>query len=273
MIERVSISEAKPIISLASDVVYLQKPYWCNSTVYQLRMSFLHPRSYYEYDPQAEPRPCILFFCGGSFQKEDRLVWIPQLTAFAEQGYVVATADYSTFASTLFPEQLQEAKAAVRFLRANADMLHIDPNRIYAMGESAGGQLAVWLSVTNGSREFDTSDNAEVSSDVQGCVGLYPVTNVNAFPTPDSIRVNMSNFPDSCALVSKQTSPMLLLHGTGDRQVPFSQSVHLHDTLLRHGIRCELLLLEGAQHSDPSFYTAPVKTRILDFLNSLSSIR
>lgn len=269
MIEHISLAGDQPVISLASDVVYLQKPYWCNCSAQALKMSLLIPRRHYPYDPQTPPRPCIVFFCGGAFQKQDRLVWIPQLTHFARQGYVVATVDYSTQASTRFPEQLCEAKAAVRFLRAHAQRLHIDPAHIFAMGESAGGQLAIWLATTHADLAYDVGENLDQSSAVQGCVAFYPVTDANAFPAPASIRVDMKNFPDSCTLVSEHTPPMLLLHGTADDQVPFSQSVRLHDCLLAHGVPCELLILDGANHSDARFYEPSIKARVLSFFNNL----
>ncbi len=267
MIEQLHLDCTSSVIRLTSDVVYMQKPYWCNSSAQLLKISVLGPRCFYAYDPPAKPLPCIVFFCGGAFQKQDRMVWLPELTYYAEHGYVVVTADYSTYAYTEFPEQLLEAKTVIRFLRAHAKDFCIDPQRIGVMGESAGGQLAAWLAVTGNSTSYSPKDFSEESDAVQCCATLYPVTDVNAFPAPASIRIRMDNFPDTCTLVTEHTPPFFIAHGMEDHQVPYEQSVRLHDALQEHGVSCRLVLVQGADHSDPRFFTHEIKEQILSFLD------
>lgn len=267
MIEQLHLEHTQSVLRLTSEVVYLQKPYWCNSSTQLLKLSVLGPRCYYPYDPPAKPLPCIVFFCGGAFQKQDRMVWLPELTYYAEHGYIVVTVDYSTHAYTEFPEQLLEVKAAVRFLRAHAKDFCIDPGRIAAMGESAGGQLAAWLAVTGDSAAYPKTTDPAESDAVQCCVTFYPVTDVNAFPAPESLRVRMDNFPDTCALVTEHTPPFFMAHGTSDHQVPYEQSIRLHDCLQKKGIACDLLLIDGAEHGDSLFYGNAVKQKVLTFLD------
>lgn len=264
MVSKVSLPCDNQVIALASEVTYLQKPYWCNCSSESLKISVMRPRSFYPYDPSTGPLPCIVFFCGGAFQKQDRNVWLPELVFFAKHGYTVATVDYSTHAYTRYPEALSDAKAAVRFLRSHAHEFQIDPDRIAAMGESAGGQIACWLGTTG---DDTLTDHAEVSSRVQCCVALYPVTNATAFPAPDSIRIRMDDFPDTAAKVNKDTPPFFLVHGTKDSQVPYSQSVRMYDALQKANIPSDLLLIEGADHADPRFYSDEVKKQILAFLD------
>lgn len=199
--------------------------------------------------------------------KQDRSVWLPELVFFAKQGYTVATVDYSTFANTEFPEQLQEVKTAIRYLRSHAVELNLDPERFVSMGESAGGQLAAWVGVTGDDPLYKTDDYAAQSDAVQCCVGWYPVTHINQFPKPEFMRIRTENYPDTCELVSKDTPPMFLAHGVNDSQVPYVQSVRLHDKLQAFGVDCELYLLNGAEHSDPLFVQPELKERMLAFMD------
>ncbi len=266
MIEKISIKEPEPVIGLASEIVYRQEPYWCGASARALKLSFMGPRRYYPYDPEVPARPCILFFCGGGFQKQDRNVWIPELVEYAKRGYNVITADYDTFAFTRFPQPLIEAKAALRFIKANAEHFHIDPDRIAVMGESAGGQLASWVAATMDDPAYEDGAYPEQDSHVKACVCMYPVTDVNAFSKPDTIRVYTDNFPDTCKLVTGNEPPFLIFHGTDDNQVPHSQSVALHEKLRACNVPCFLYLVEGANHAGPEFSDPEIKEKILAFL-------
>ncbi len=267
MINTVAVPEYDSILGMASEIVYMQKPYWCGATVHALKLSYIGPRTYYPYDPAAQDGPCILFFCGGGFQKQDRNVWVPELIYYAKHGYRIITVDYDTFAFTRFPEQLIQAKCAIRFVKQHAHEFRIDPERIAVMGESAGAQLASWTAVTLDQEEYEQGDYMNQNSHVRACVCFYPVTNVNAFPKPDTIRVYTDNYPDTCSLVTGNEPPFLVLHGTADDQVPHSQSVHLHDALNACGVPCDLVLVEGANHAGPEFMTDQIKERVLSFLD------
>ena len=267
MIEYVNLNPDCGVIAMTPEITYLQKPFWCHCSTLNLKMSILAPRRYYAYDIPASPRPCIVFFCGGAFMKQDRMVWLPELVFFAKHGYTVATVDYSTFAYTEFPEQLLEVKTAIRYLRAHAKELNLDPDRFASMGESAGGQLAAWVAVTGNDLTYKTEDYLEQSDAVQCCIGLYPVTHINQFPKAENMRIRTDNYPDTCELVNKKTPPIFLAHGLSDHLVPYTQSVRLHDKLQEAGILCELYLLDNADHSDPRFIMPDMQERILCFLN------
>lgn len=267
MIERLELSPGESIIALTPEITYLQKPYWCHSTTQNLKLSLLGPRRHYPYDPIVAPQPCIVFFCGGGFQRQDRSVWLPELVFFAKHGYTVATVDYSTYAFTEFPDQLVEVKSAIRFLRAHAEELNIDPEKMAVMGESAGGQLACWAAATGDDPAYRQWNDLDQSDAIQCCAAWYPVTHVNAFPKPDFLRIKMDNFPDTCQLVDENTPPFFLMHGTGDSQVPYTQSVRLHDQLESYGVECQLLLLENADHSDPRFVLPEMQRLLLAFFD------
>ncbi len=106
----------------------------------------------------------------------DKDVWLPELTAFAEQGYAVAGFEYRLSNTAKFPAQITDIKTSIRFLRSRADQFGLDKNRFAVMGESAGGYLAAMAGVTGGSRGFDGPEWSDESSAVQAVVDWYGPT-------------------------------------------------------------------------------------------------
>src|SRR6201999_3778465 len=131
----------------------------------------------YEPPPQAKPAPLILFLHGGSLKAGDArtTLGIPDfpahLAAMAAHGYVVASVNYRLRSEARFPAQVQDAKAAIAFLRANAAKYHIDPARVVVWGNSSGGQLAALVAMTCGRKEFAPPSGG--NDCVQGAVSWY----------------------------------------------------------------------------------------------------
>src|SRR5262249_58353003 len=96
------------------------------------------------------PFPLVVCLRGGAWQIGHRSVQRPRLRLLAEHGYVVATVGYRLAAKHPFPAQIEDAQAAVRFLRAHAKDYHLDPKRVAAVGDSAGGHLALLLGLMDG---------------------------------------------------------------------------------------------------------------------------
>ena len=99
--------------------------------------------------------PAIVWLCGGGWVTQDFNAHVPELIAYAEAGYFVVSVQYRLEGECRFPAQLNDIKAAIRYLRAHAKQLDIDPERIGMMGESAGGHLASLIGSTGETREFD----------------------------------------------------------------------------------------------------------------------
>lgn len=249
---------------LADEVVYQQKPYWCNSSARRLSLSFLGPRRHFPWDKPAPARPLIVFLCGGGFTSQDRNVWIPELTWFAKRGYAVAAVDYSTQPHTRWPEQIIEVKTAIRFLRAHAEEFHILPDKIAIMGESAGGYLASVAALTGEAGKWDVGDHLEVSSAVQAAVPWYPPADLGKL---GSARAGQESFPALTKKVTPAAPPFLILHGTTDSMVPAEQGEMLYSALETAGVPADLILVEGADHSDEHFIQPQIKEEILAFLN------
>lgn len=266
-------------VCLSTRVVYGQKQYWCNATTRQLTMSFMCPRRYFGYDTK-EKQPLIVFICGGGFEKEDVNVWTPELAYFAKNGYSVACVDYSVLPFTQWPEQIEDVKLAIRYLRAHAEQFCIDPDRIAVMGESAGGYLAAMVGTTGETREFDVGDYLDQSSAVQCVLPWYPAINPGEMAkggmydpstgkvvASSSVLERSSVMPDAAAYITKNTPPFCMVHGTGDEQVDISQSEYMYEKLEQAGVEANLLIVEDAGHADAAIVNSAVKAEMLQFLD------
>jgi acetyl esterase/lipase len=269
---RITIDE--PLITLGDGMVYAQRPDWCNAASRSLKVSLIRPRQYFDYDKRVV-WPVIVWICGGAWTEMNRNVWIPELAWFAKQGYVIASVDYSVTARTRFPQQLIDIKEAIRFLRANAAGLGLDPRRFAVMGESAGGYLSALVGVTGNLREYDTGTNLGEPSAVQAAVPWYPVTDPSSFQynefVAEALPRGFDQYIDITKLVNKNTPPYFIVHGTMDSQVQSSQSEKLYERLQAEGIDSELVIIEGAEHADVHFVQPQIKQMILDFLNKYLS--
>lgn len=297
MRRELDISVKEEVFTLGTDLVYMQKPYWCNAGFYPLKMSLIRPRSFFSYDKKRKPMPVIVWLCGGGWTEVDHNVWIPELTYFAKKGYLVASVSYSLSPTWTFPEPVIEVKQAIRYLRAHAQELNVDVNRIAIMGESAGAHIAALVSTTNGIKEFERGEYLEYSSDVQASVLYYPPIDMTDFEgrgeissydtkpqcllrgelEPQSLFHGMVHVRkdekartemDPRTYVTKDTPPHLMLHGTSDTQVSYQHSEKFYQTLQQVGADSELVLLKGAEHADHVFVQTEIKDLVLEFLTS-----
>jgi acetyl esterase/lipase len=211
------------------------------------------------------------------------------------QGYAVASLNYRLSGEARFPAQIFDVKAAVRYLRARAGSLGLDPDRFAAVGESAGGHLAELLGFSAGVADLEGSlGNPGVSSAVQAVVAYYGISDLRnradqrqqpgcpTIPpgtwTSDDALLGMGPSNPARAAAAERASPIhyvdatdppvLLLHGTKDCVVPPSQAQSLHDALRALGVTGDLNLVEGAKHSDRVFYkTTALQQQVLQFLD------
>jgi acetyl esterase/lipase len=222
------------------------------------------------------PVPVVVFLHGGGWRLGSRHAAGPAYrgmspTPFerlARAGIAVASVDYRLSGEATFPAQLHDAKAAVRWLRARAGDLAVDPARIAAWGESAGGHLAALLGLTADDAALEGEVGiAGTSSRVSTVVAWYAPTDllgfaadVDADPLDPATReaqllgAPAPSVPELAAQASPVTHvspgapPFLLLHGEADRFVPFVQSVRLHTALVDAGAEAEIDLYEDADH-------------------------
>jgi acetyl esterase/lipase len=236
-----------------------------------------HPRQKLDlYTPRnGHDLPVIVWIHGGGFMFGSKNDIVP--LEYLARGYAVASIDYRLSGDALFPAQIQDCKAAVRWLRANAAQYGLDPTRFAAWGASAGGHLAAMLGTTAGVKEFDVGENLNQSSRVQAVVDYFGPTDflqMDAHRLPDGDEHDPPSSPESrliggpiqrnkartakanpIAYVTKDAAPFLICHGDRDRQVPHHQSELLDQALRRAGVSVTFHTCVGDGHghlTDPA---------------------
>ena len=230
--------------------------------------------------------PTVLFVAGGSFSHSYKENYLQQRMEIAKAGYVVASMEYRTIPDGVFPQSLEDVKAAIRFLKANAEEYGIDKERIAIMGESAGGYLVAMAGATNGTRDFDKGENLSENSDVKAVVDIYGVTDFGEadFDIPEDIDEgyraillsvkfwlndvrNDIKVTNPISYISEKTPPFLLMHGDADTLVSPVHTEMLHKALIEKGIESTRYVVTGAGHSDEYWFQPEIIKTIINFLN------
>jgi acetyl esterase/lipase len=234
------------------------------------------------YLPKSEkPLPVVVWIHGGAWLQGDKRN--PPAMFLLEKGYAVASINYRLSQHAVFPAQIEDCKAAIRFLRANAKKYNLDGDRIGVWGSSAGGHLVALLGTTGDVEELEgKGGNADQSSRVQAVVDFFGPTDFAAMggshdkaDSPESKLVGGA-VPQSkekvakanpIAYVTKNDPPFLILHGDKDTAVPFNQSELLHEALKKAGVDSTFVPMKGSGHGGPAFQNAETKTMVQDFLD------
>jgi acetyl esterase/lipase len=214
-----------------------------------------------------KPMPVILYIHGGGWSGGDRAVGLPLSFPFAQGGYFACTIDYRLSGQATFPAQMHDVKAAVRFIRAHADKLAIDPDRIGVWGHSAGGHLSALLGTLGndaGELEGEVGEKSG-SSAVQAVVSVSgPFDLVLAAPSGDGgpmirdllggtvvEKKDLARQASPVNHVDAKDAPLLIIQGGNDRLVPDEQAEVMRDALKKAGVEMEYLYIEDAGHGVP----------------------
>ena len=231
-------------------------------------------------------RPLIILIHGGGWNAGDKRDFGGQCREFVRRGYAAASLNYRLSREAIWPAQIEDCKAAVRWLRAHADADGLDPRRFVAGGHSAGGHLAAVLGVTGDVKKFDVGENLRESSRVQAVLWFAGVADfLTRVQTPgyeseqapgsgQSLLIGgaVLQNPDKAreaspiTYVSRRSAPFILFHGDSDKTVPYAQAVEMDAALRRDGVYCELRPLKGADHGGPGYFTPAMFDQIDAFL-------
>ena len=246
------------------------------------------------------PFPVIVSIHGGAFMGCDKadLQVLPMLEGL-KRHYAVVAVNYRLSWEAIFPASVHDVKAAVRWIRANAQRYHFDPDRIAAWGGSAGAYLSAMLGTSAGVPELEdlSLGNPKQSSHVQAVVAWFgptgflkmdeqlaerglppePGTEHSGANSPESLLLGrqITEIPDRVKAANPETyisptaPPFFLQHGRMDPVVPVQMSIDfaakLEQALGKD--RVQLGLLEGAEHGDPQFETPENVKKVLDFID------
>ena len=240
-------------------------------------------------------RPAILIVHGGGWHggskraaRENNIG-----TNLAGAGYVCASIDYrlakkkTLFTDNLrqvWPGNLHDCMTAVRFLRARAGDFRIDPDKIGAIGGSAGGHLVAMLGAVSETDDLypkKTGSYPGHSSRIQAVIPMYGVYDLIGLAKEREMLTAMNDVDQAmCREASPVTHadgsdpPVLLLHGTKDHLVPVSQTVSYQRVLEKAGVRNEMLIIEGAPHS---FHLQPkqrdLRSLVIGFFDDASQVK
>lgn len=223
------------------------------------------------------PFPVVLFFHGGGWQQGDKSHMHRWIRQFVAKGYVGVSVGYRFAPRFKWPSQVEDAKQAVRYLRAHADSLHIDPKRISAMGESAGAYLALMLGVTAPKDSLEGQTNfPQYSSKVQAVVSYFSATDftlpgLSLTPALEaaiqqyykkSLKEVRADFTGASSLddpILKKISvlhyvdktddaPVLIFHGDQDPYASIEHAYRLHTALDSAHVPNQLIIVKGGGH-------------------------
>lgn len=216
------------------------------------------------YSPLQMPKeklPAIIVIHGGGFNDGDkaRPREINIVSNLVPQGYVCMSINYclrKKKGDVTWPQSVYDAKAAVRWLRKNAERLQIDPDRIGVIGCSAGGNLAAMLALTQPKDGFDMKEpNGEFSSAVNCAMDFYGAVKLMEYHDMKMFNKTRAEAPELYEKGSpvnyahKNAAPMLIVHGTADATVPVTQSEALDAALTKAGAEHELVIVPNAPHT------------------------
>lgn len=209
-----------------------------------------------ENDDQQNKRPVIVYFNGGSWS-EGKPDWsFSACQSYANKGWIGVTVEYRLAyrQGTLPFESVMDAKSAIRWLRQNADEYNIDLNKIVASGNSAGGHLVLATAlVENWNEKTDDLRYSSVPNVLMVNSGVYDLTDDNTSWIRQGLRnrnqdENLVKEISPNYLIKKGLPPTLIIHGTNDRNVPFSTAKEFVDKMKFEGNDIEFQPLERAGH-------------------------
>jgi acetyl esterase/lipase len=247
----------------------------------ELKMDIYFPEN------KQESRSVLMWIHGGGWKagskKNCKLKWL------VEHGYVVASVSYRFSQEAKFPAQIHDCKAALRYLKANANKYGLDKNRIAVSGASAGGQLAA-LMATSADDEFldgKLGDYSNETTQVPVVIDFYGASDFLLREKNQPEKVNkkggvvyellggavqdkreLAKKASAAHQVGKGDSAILIIHGSQDKVVLPGQSKRLHEAYQIKGLNSQLHIIDGAGHGGKDFDNEEIKKMILKFLKT-----
>lgn len=241
------------------------------------------------------PFPAVVLIHGGAFMMGDKGGEANNTKALTANGYVAVSINYRLSGEAQFPAQVQDVKAAVRYLRANAATYRINPDKIGSWGASAGGNLSAMLGATGGVAELEGAElgNSGYSSRVTASVDWFGPINfatmdaeaqalgftisTNAATSPESkyLGAAVPTVPEKVAkanpasYITADDAAFFIQAGSADKNIPYTQSANFHSALVavKGADKASYELINGAGHGTSEFSTAANLAKVIAFFD------
>lgn len=233
------------------------------------------------------PLPLLIWVHGGGWQNGSKDGCPPLRGGYIERGYAVASINYRLSGHAVFPAQIEDCKAAIRWLRAHAQDYNLDAKRFGVWGSSAGGHLVALIGTSGDVKEFDVGANLDQSSRVQAVCDYYGPTDFTVFVTTPKHESHATDSSPEAKLiggavmqnkdkavrvnpityVSKDDPPFLIVHGDKDPTVPINQSQLLFAALKQTRVSAHFHTIHGAGHGGPSFAGKDISDGVATFFD------
>ena len=207
-----------------------------------------------------ENAPAVILVHGGAWRQGDRSQLRGYGILLGREGYVCVAPEYRLTPESRWPAQIHDVKAAIRWTRANAERLHIDPDRIAIEGNSAGAHLALLAAGSAGVEALEgDGGNPGVPTDVCAAIGVYaptllwhgerasggvPFAAIDAEGTAD-----IASAASPVSYVTPSFPPTMLIHGTADTTVPPKASIVMYEALVGAGVPVDLHMYAQQPHA------------------------
>ena len=259
---KASAQHQQPLPAIPADVEMLSNIEFGKGGNVKLSLHILRPKP-----TPKQAMPVLVYINGSAWMHDYKDMAVGRLIEAAQRGYFGATIQIRTSGQAVFPAQLEDAKCAIRFLRAKAPEYNIDPDRIGVWGESSGGHLAALVGLTGGVKEFDGDGGwPEFSSRVNCACAMCPAVdflspdwppkhNAPGGPAfrllggdPANEKADLAKKASPLSYVSKDSPPFFIVHGNADTTVPYSQGLLLFDALKKAGAEATFHTVKGGNH-------------------------
>ena len=240
------------------------------------------------YLPGDPPTPkLVVWLHGGAWRAGSKEA--PQIMGIVNEGFALASIGFRNSTEAVFPAQMHDIKAAIRYLRANAGKYGYDGTNIAIWGYSSGAHLAVLTGTTNGNSQLEgeLGNYPDTSSDVQAIVDFSGPTNFSTIlyqSTPHGVSVrepalelllgkpiddpsveDLARLASPVMQVSSGAPPLLIMHGMQDNQVPINQSLELEYAYRANNLPVQVQWILQGQHTSGEYFHAPYIQQVAEF--------
>ena len=231
--------------------------------------------------------PTIFHIQGSAWLQQNLNSHMGNFSRLVRAGYMVIIIEYRFAPDYRFPCQVEDGKTAVRYVMSHPDEFPVDSNNLFLSGDSSGGHTAMMMMATWNNMECDAEKTPLPK--LNACIDLYgsvncltmndapsaydhmaahsPASNYLGFCPPDDPEECKRRMPFTYIHQDTVMPPVLIMHGSKDRTVPFTQSLELYRHIKAMGKTVEFYKVKNADHGGNVFYCQATMDVILDFLN------